>query len=133
MTISRTIPILIVYALMLLGSLASCTSASYAAPSLGVVVDSNLTVLDVQKGSAAEKAGVLPNDVLLKLNGTTPASFTEWATEISNMEVGQTYTITVQRSSDIVELSVVSTRYPAESFPPGVTPTIIPTNQYYIR
>ena|SRR5690349_6398184 len=134
MAVSRTTPILIMFALILLGSLASCAApASYAAPALGVVVDSHLTVLDVQKGSAAEKAGVRPNDVLITLNGVPPASFTAWATEISNMEVGQPYTLTVQRGSDILELTVVSTRYPADSFPPGVTPTIIPTNQYYLR
>ncbi len=134
MTSRRNITVLIISALMLLGWLASCASpGSYAAPSLGVVADSKLTVLEVMKSSAAEEAGVVVNDVLLTLEGATPASFAEWATEISNMEVEQTYTITVQRGSDIVTLTVVSTRDPGNNLPPGVTPTVVPTDQYYIQ
>jgi len=47
------------------------THGLYAAPELGVVVDENMKVVDVDLGSVAEKAGIQKGDVLVSLDGVS--------------------------------------------------------------
>ncbi len=88
-------------------------------------------MLDVKSGSAAELAGVQAGDVLLALDGNAYTSLAEWAAQVGNIEIGKAYTLKVQRGSNVISLKVNSARDSGGNFPPGVTPTVIPTGQYY--
>ncbi|MCC6192755.1 MAG: PDZ domain-containing protein [Anaerolineales bacterium] len=116
-----------------MSSTVSCASptGSYPGPALGVVVDEQFTVLDVKSGSTAELAGVQAGDVLLTLDGTGYTSPAEWAIQVGNIEIGKTYTLEVQRGSSVISVTVTSARDSAGDFPPGATPTVIPTGQFY--
>lgn len=126
-------PGLLITVLALTVWLIGCTTTSdgsYPAPSLGVVLDVHFTVIDIQKRSAAEKAGVQVGDVLLTLDGNSYATPDEWIDPLGAMEVGQKYQITVQRGSDTLALEVTAARQAPDIYSPGVTPTPIPSGLY---
>jgi S1-C subfamily serine protease len=114
--------------------LTSCTSpGSFAAPCLGVVVDSDLRVVDMAGGSVAEQAGVQVGDVLLALNGTTYTTWAEWHENLALIKVGQDYEVTIQRGSETSTLKLTGICNPDTRLGPGGTPTLIPTIEYYLR
>ena len=125
---------LIFIALAQLILLISCTSSmgSYPAPSLGVVVDANFTVMDVQKDSSAEEAGVQIGDILLSLDGNTYPTPDSWIDPLGAMAEGQKYQVTLQRSNEILTLDVSAARQDPDLYSPGVTPTPIPIGLYYL-
>ena len=77
----------------------------------GIVVDANLQVVDVEKGGAAEKAGVLKGDSLTALENT-PLTSTEQAKQLARELMDripttkQPITLTVNRKGRSVTLHI---------------------------
>ena len=132
MLIQKRLSLLLI-AIILTGSLGSCTSlGSYPAPTLGVVVDANFTVVDVQKMSAAEESGVQVGDILMTLDGNSYATPDAWKVPLGAMAEGQRYQITLQRGNEIFTLDVTAARQDPDLYAPGVTPTPISSGLYYL-
>jgi S1-C subfamily serine protease len=118
-------------ALVCAATLSCAFQGDYPAPSLGVVVDSQFTVLDVKAGSAAARAGIEVGDVLVSLDGTAWPTPDEWQAALSQIENGQEYIVVVQRGTLTVSLNMTARRPAAPLFPEAVTPTPIPAGQSY--
>ena len=59
----------------------------------------------VEPDSAAEKAGIRPNDYLQSIQGTTVTSFTEIRAELSKYRAGDAISIKVRRYSQVLDLT----------------------------
>jgi S1-C subfamily serine protease len=123
----------VVMLLAVLALLSCALQGDYPAPALGVLIDYQLTVVDVLKGSAAERAGVQAGDVLIALNGTAYASVDDWRAKVSAIDTGKDYDLKIQRGGQAMTLRVTSAPYPPNDSPAGVTPTVIPTDIYVVR
>ncbi|MCB9136650.1 MAG: PDZ domain-containing protein [Anaerolineales bacterium] len=125
---------LILIAIILTTLVASCTysTGSYPASSLGVVVDANFMVMDVQKGSSAENAGIQIGDILLTLDGNTYPTPDSWIDPLGAMAEGQTYQVTLQRGNATLTLEVTAARQDPDLYSPGITPTPIQSGLYYL-
>src|SRR5687768_8362866 len=119
----RLWPMLVASGLVMSAMLSCALQGDYPAPALGVVVDRTRTVVAVLPDGAGEKAGVQVGDVLEALNGTPLARIAEWRTEVSRIERGQEFDLTVQRAGQSVTLRGTSRLPPAANLAPGVTPT----------
>jgi serine protease Do len=64
-----------------------------------------LSVMSVQPQSPAEKAGLKPGDLILKINGKVPKGFIDFNQQLVNSS-GQTVQVTVQRKSEARDFSV---------------------------
>ncbi len=62
---------------------------------------------EVEPDSAAEKAGIQPNDYLQSIQGTKVTSFTEIRAELSKYMAGDEISIKVRRYTEELDLSVV--------------------------
>ena len=72
-------------------------------------------IAQIVSGSAAEKAGLKANDLILKVNDTTIDSNTTLASVISGFNAGDTATLTIQRDGKEQTVSVTFGEYkPAE-------------------
>ncbi len=60
-------------------------------------------VAEIQPGSAADQAGLLPGDEVLTMDGVEYATFTDFATEVSTRP-GEEVALTVERDGRVVEL-----------------------------
>ena len=78
------------------------------ADSFGLKKPAGALVSSVEKGSPAEKAGLLPGDVILKLNGRELGDSNELASKIANIKPGSTARLEVFRkgASQEIEVSV---------------------------
>ncbi|CAN5505344.1 N/A [soil metagenome] len=79
----------------------------------GLDVDHGLLVVDVTGGSAAESAGLVPGDVILKFNGTTvddPATFGDL---IRTAGAGTVVHLTIHRSGSDVEVEATLSSHAA--------------------
>jgi membrane-associated protease RseP (regulator of RpoE activity) len=110
---------------------------SEPAPVLGVVVDRNLKVIDVESGSAAEKAGVQRGDVLKKLDSTiltSPVVAMNTARQKIQSKPGQKIDVMLQRGGQDILLQVL----PAPPVSrgtfdhPAPTPTAVPAHDGYL-
>ncbi len=128
---AKTKFLFIAFILAVLLLLVSCTG-SYPAPSLGVVVDANFTVVDIQKGSAAEEAGVQIGDILQTLDGNAYSNPDDWKDPLGGMAEGQKYQITLQRGNATLTLEVTAARQDPDLYSPGITPTPIQSGLYYL-
>jgi len=63
-------------------------------------------VADVDKGSPAEKAGLLPGDRIVRLDGKAPANVIELETMILDHKVGDTVRLTIERTGTTEEKRV---------------------------
>ena len=63
-------------------------------------------VMGVEEGSAAQAAGMQVNDIIVSLNGTEINGSSDLSSLLYEYNVGDTVTITVQRGSELVDLSV---------------------------
>ena len=97
----------------------SATATSYSTLTLdgpalqfGIVVDTNLQVVDVEKGGAAETAGVQKGDILTTLENT-PLTSTPQAKQLArelmdrNPATGQPVTLIVNRKGQAVTLHIL--------------------------
>lgn len=64
-------------------------------------------VMSVEPGSAAEKGGLLVNDILMSLNGKEITGSSQFAAMLYEYKVGDTVTITVLRGNETKDLTVV--------------------------
>ena len=64
-------------------------------------------VMSVESGSAAEKGGLLVNDILMSLNGKEITGSSQFAAMLYEYKVGDTVTITVLRGNETKDLTVV--------------------------
>lgn len=66
----------------------------------GVIID------EVQDGSAAQYAGILPNDVIIKINGIAINSTVELRSIVANSNVGDVLKVAVFRNGRVQEIKV---------------------------
>ena len=69
-------------------------------------VDSGVIVANVVDGGAAQYAGILPNDVIVKINGTAVRSTGELKGIVSSAKAGDVLKVTVFRDGRTKEISV---------------------------
>ena len=69
-------------------------------------VNAGVIVANVVDGSAAQYGGILPNDVIVKINGSAIRSTQELKTIVSSAKVGDVLKITVFRDGRTKEISV---------------------------
>lgn len=92
------------------------------AEQLGIEPGMGVALSGVIEGSAAEKAGLKKNDVIIALDGKEPISPEEFTTALAEKEPGTTVNLTIIRKGQRQELAVVtekapeSERFPAEPF-----------------
>lgn len=68
-------------------------------------------IVDVIKGSAAEKAGLQTGDIILKVNDKEIGTNTELSDLIAGYNAGDKATMTIQRSGEQIEVEVVFGEY----------------------
>ncbi len=107
----------------------SVTRHSSAAPALGVVVNQNLEVIDVEAASVAEQVGIQRGDILKTVDNTTLASAADAARMIGQADPGQPMTIIFRRGGRDVTLQVVIAGRAAHPGQPTRTP-VPPDKQY---
>jgi Do/DeqQ family serine protease len=73
---------------------------------LGLSVTQGVVVDDLVSGGSAQYAGVLPNDVILKINGRTVKNFPDLQEMIGRAKVGETINLTLLRKDKTKELPV---------------------------
>lgn len=76
------------------------------ADSFGLEKPLGALVSSVEKGSAAEKAGIEPGDVILKFNGKTIARSTELPPLVTELSPGTTATLELWRNGKSKEISI---------------------------
>jgi S1-C subfamily serine protease len=100
-----------------------------AAPALGVVVDQNLQVVDVEPGSAAAAAGIRLRDVLKAIGGNPVNTPAKAVGSFRAAQVGDTLAVAVARGGQSLTLRV--TVAPRIGHPGQPTPTAVPVDKHY--
>lgn len=101
-----------------------------AAPVIGVVVDRNLRVVDVEKGGAAEKAGIIRGDVLRRLETTLLTDGPDAMQRFRERTItGQGLSLELSRGGKDLKVQVVPLPPAREYAQP--TPTAVPLDQFY--
>jgi hypothetical protein len=72
----------------------------------GLITAPNAQVDRVVPGSAADKAGLASGDVIVKVDDTEVATFTELTAEIAEQEPGSTVVLTIRRDDRLIERDV---------------------------
>jgi len=72
-------------------------------------------VAEVEKGSPAEKAGIQPGDVVIKVDGKPTADSREVQQAVLGQEVGKNVTVTVWREGKQSDISVRTSELPGKS------------------
>lgn len=101
---------------------------SAVGPEVGLVLDKNLTVVDIVQGSAAEKAGVKKGDVLRRVNNSrvTPNNATK---TFRNLDKSKTVALVVLREGVRLNLDVVPAPILGHEGAPTSTP--MPNDMLY--
>ena len=81
----------------------------------GDLLREGVYVSEVEKGSAAEKAGMQAGDIIIALGGKTVASMTDLTAAKKNYRAGDTVECTVFRSGEEVKLSLTFDKAPEDS------------------
>lgn len=79
---------------------------------IGVTVkneNGRILISDVQKNSPAKKGGILPGDILVKVNGTEykGSQMSEAVSAIKKHSVGQSLVVTVERGGSLKDFTIV--------------------------
>lgn len=78
----------------------------YVGIGIGIVdVDGDITIMTVFEGTPAEAAGILPEDVIIRVDGKEPASVDEAVNMISG-EAGTEVTVTIRRGEDLLDFTL---------------------------
>jgi serine protease Do len=85
-----------------------------AAEALSLPSDKGALVQTVEKDGPAEKAGLLPQDIILKINGKVMDSNSDVVRTIANMAPGTKVTLNIWRKGATRDLSVTVGETPAE-------------------
>ena len=118
----------------LLSAQESGSIGSRGSPTLGLTLDETFQVIDMQRGSAAEQAGIQRGDVLAEIEftpleaGTPPSSL---LTLVQNLisQTQQAVPLTLLRGGQEIVITVLPMA-PA-SMPNQPTPTAVPADQVY--
>ncbi len=76
------------------------------ADELGLRITQGVVVVQTVEGGAAQYAGVLPNDVITKVNGSSVKSAPELQELVGRKRLGDTVTLTINRSGTIKQIPV---------------------------
>jgi hypothetical protein len=68
-------------------------------------------VIEVQQGSAAERAGLLQEDVITEISGVAVENFLALTREIAKAEPGQSVVLKIQRQAQPLDLTVTFDRW----------------------
>ena len=72
-------------------------------------------VVTVEPGSAAEKAGIQPKDIITDVGGHSVSNVTELTRSLRNFKAGDTTTVTVVRSGSTVTLTITLDEKPQDT------------------
>ena len=81
-------------------------SQDYYNPFFQYSYETRVQVMKVVAGSAADKAGIMVNDILTAINGTEITSSSQFASLLYEYKVGDTVTITVLRGSESQDIQL---------------------------
>jgi S1-C subfamily serine protease len=76
------------------------------AAELGINIDQGLVVRELVNGGAAQYAGILPNDVIVKVNDKQITRFDDIQEVMNYAKVGDTLTVRVYRKGEYLDLPV---------------------------
>jgi S1-C subfamily serine protease len=76
------------------------------AKELGISIDQGLMVRELLNGGAAQFAGILPNDVIVKVDGRAVTKFQEIQDIMNFAKVGDTLSVTVFRKGEYLDIPV---------------------------
>lgn len=79
---------------------------SELASQLGVSTTTGVVVMDVYDGGSAQYAGLLPNDVIVGVNGKSIRSVPELQDMVGRSRVGETITVTINRKGKNKDIPV---------------------------
>lgn len=79
---------------------------SELAAQLGVNTTTGVAVMDVYDGGSAQYAGLLPNDIIVGVNGKNIRSVPELQDMVGRSRVGETITVTINRKGKNKEIPV---------------------------
>jgi Do/DeqQ family serine protease len=82
-------------------------STESTARSLGLKIDKGALVMAVVKGSAADKAGIKPQDVIVKFQNLEINNSSELRAAILNYPAGSEVSVVVNRFGETIELKVI--------------------------
>ena len=105
------------------------------APVLGVVVDGNMRVLQVEAGGAAEKVGIRAGNLLVALGGTALTSPSAGKNLIGRAALaaqGSPVTLPVALTRNGQPLTVTAQLKPPQRRSGMPTPTAVPYDEYYL-
>jgi serine protease Do len=71
-------------------------------------------IVSTEAGGAAEKAGILPNDIVTKIGDKEVSTVSDLTRALRDYEPGDTTTVTVYRSREIIDLTITFGERPAE-------------------
>ena len=79
---------------------------SELAEELGITITQGVVVTGLIDGGAAQYAGILPNDVILKVDNKSIRSFPDLQEQLGGVKVGKTVNVQISRKGDIKEIPV---------------------------
>ena len=87
-------------------------------------------IVTTEAGGAAEKAGILPNDIVTQIDDTEVTTVSELTRKLRDYAPGNSATICVYRNREILEMTIVfGERPPAEAIQQEPQPTV--PREYY--
>ena len=92
------------------------SAAKFGLPTTGAYV------VTVEDGGAADRAGIRPKDLIIRLGGQDIASVTDLTRRLRGFKAGDTTTVTVVRSGQELELGITLDEKPHDPTPTPTTP-----------
>ena len=80
--------------------------------------EQTLLITEVGRDSPASRAGLKPNDVLLKLDGQAMRAWEDWRRFEANRKIGHDYRLEIERAEQRFELQLTLSRQPGDSLSP---------------
>ena len=76
------------------------------AEELGLDITQGVVITAIEDGSAAQYAGLLPNDVIVKVDGKDVKSYPELQEFVGSAKVGDQVNLGINRNGDLQDLAV---------------------------
>jgi signal transduction histidine kinase len=97
-------------ALVVLALIAGVTAFTWGVPYTGAVWDANGRILGTETGGPAERIGLQEGDVILAVDGASPA---QWAGHVRRaFHAGEPVAVTLQRGGQVYTLSLTAEQFP---------------------
>ena len=87
-------------------------------------------IVSTEPGGAAEKAGILPNDIVTQIGDTEISTVSELTRKLREFKPGDTTAISVYRNRDILDLTITFGERPASAENPVQTQPTVPEEYY---